>query len=110
MALFSYVILFVKKTSIWKLSSLLIKPRLLSKSLYTKCLYYIERFLEPINVKFCLILIMKRKILKKLYTWKSQAKRKPLLLMGARQVGKTFVLKKFGELEYENTVYLNFEH
>ena len=44
-----------------------------------------------------------------LRVWKNQAKRKPLILMGARQVGKTFVLKKFGEEAYTNTVYLNFE-
>ncbi len=44
-----------------------------------------------------------------LRAWKKEPKRKPLLLMGARQVGKTFVLKKFGEEEYANTVYLNFE-
>lgn len=44
-----------------------------------------------------------------LRSWKKQSKRKPLILMGARQVGKTFVLKKFGQLEYKNTVYLNFE-
>ncbi len=52
---------------------------------------------------------MKRQIMDKLWTWKADPKRKPLILMGARQVGKTFVLKKFGELEYANTVYLNFE-
>lgn len=52
---------------------------------------------------------MKRKIMKKLCLWKNQSKRKPLILMGARQVGKTFVLKKFGENEYTNTVYINFE-
>ena len=45
----------------------------------------------------------------KLRAWKNEPKRKPLILMGARQVGKTFVLKKFGEQEYANTVYLNFE-
>jgi len=44
-----------------------------------------------------------------LRAWKGQFKRKPLILMGARQVGKTFTLKKFGEQEYANTVYLNFE-
>lgn len=47
--------------------------------------------------------------MEKLVAWKKQVKRKPLILMGARQVGKTFVLKKFGEQEYENVVYLNFE-
>jgi uncharacterized protein len=52
---------------------------------------------------------MKRKILEKLRAWKRAPKRKPLLVMGARQVGKTFVLKKFGAEEYENYVYLNFE-
>ena len=52
---------------------------------------------------------MKRKIMEKLRAWKSEKKRKPLILMGARQVGKTFVLKKFGKEEYENTVYINFE-
>ena len=45
--------------------------------------------------------------MEKLLGWKGQSKRKPLILMGARQVGKTFVLKKFGEQEYENTVYLD---
>ncbi len=45
-----------------------------------------------------------------LLTWKQQERRKPLLLMGARQVGKTFLLKKFGEEEYANTIYLNFEN
>ena len=45
-----------------------------------------------------------------LRAWKRQPKRKPLLLMGARQVGKTFVLKQFGKDEYEGTVYLNFEN
>lgn len=52
---------------------------------------------------------MKRTIMHDLRVWKNQAKRKPLILMGARQVGKTFVLKKFGEEAYTNTVYLNFE-
>ena len=44
-----------------------------------------------------------------LLAWKRQPKRKPLILMGARQVGKTFVLKQFGGQEYAATVYLNFE-
>lgn len=52
---------------------------------------------------------MKRRVIQDLRAWKAQPKRKPLLLMGARQVGKTFILKKFGEEEYANTVYLNFE-
>lgn len=52
---------------------------------------------------------MKRKIMDNLRAWKGELKKKPLLLMGARQVGKTFVLKKFGAEEYKNTIYLNFE-
>lgn len=47
--------------------------------------------------------------MERLRAWKSDVKRKPLVLMGARQVGKTFVLKKFGEENYSNTIYLNFE-
>ncbi len=53
---------------------------------------------------------MKRSIMNTLRAWKNLPKRKPLILMGARQVGKTFVLKKFGEQEYTNTIYLNFEN
>ncbi|MBM3199163.1 MAG: ATP-binding protein, partial [Chlamydiae bacterium] len=53
---------------------------------------------------------MQRTIIKNLIEWKCQPRRKPLILMGARQVGKTFALKKFGEQEYVNTVYLNFEN
>ncbi len=52
---------------------------------------------------------MKRNIFKKLQLWKTDPKRKPLILMGARQVGKTFILKEFGEKEYDNNIYLNFE-
>lgn len=52
---------------------------------------------------------MKRDIYQKLLEWKSSARRKPLLLKGARQVGKTYILKKFGEQEYSRVAYLNFE-
>lgn len=52
---------------------------------------------------------MKRDIYQKLLEWKSSARRKPLLLKGARQVGKTYILKKFGEQEYARVAYLNFE-
>ena len=52
---------------------------------------------------------MKRKILKRLYEWKGKDGRKPLILNGARQVGKTYILREFGESEYKNTVYINFE-
>jgi hypothetical protein len=52
---------------------------------------------------------MKRDIYEKLLTWKSSRRRKPLLLQGARQTGKTFILKEFGRNEYESVVYCNFE-
>lgn len=52
---------------------------------------------------------MKRDIYSKLLKWKSAFGRKPLLLRGARQTGKTWLLKAFGKAEYESLVYLNFE-
>ena len=52
---------------------------------------------------------MQRLIMEKLVSWKNSANRKPLLLKGARQVGKTFVLLEFGKTYYDNTVYLHFE-
>ena len=52
---------------------------------------------------------MQRDIYQKLIEWKSSKDRKPLLLQGARQTGKTYVLKEFGEKEYKNLVYCNFE-
>ncbi|MBW1892633.1 MAG: ATP-binding protein [Deltaproteobacteria bacterium] len=52
---------------------------------------------------------MKRDIYQKLSDWKSSRRRKPLLLQGARQTGKTYIIKAFGNNEYENVVYCNFE-
>ena len=52
---------------------------------------------------------MKRDITQQLKEWKRSPRRKPLLLNGARQVGKTYSLKHFGQTEYKNVVYLNFE-
>ena len=56
-----------------------------------------------------IVSVMKRDIYQKLLTWKSDSRRKPLLLQGARQTGKTFILKAFGRNEYENVMYCNFE-
>lgn len=50
---------------------------------------------------------MKRSIYDKLLEWKQSKRRKPLMLYGARQVGKTYILKRFGEREFENMVYIN---
>ncbi len=52
---------------------------------------------------------MKRKVYNKLLSWKNSAFRKPLLLQGARQVGKTYIIKEFGKNEYKQTLYLIFE-
>ena len=53
---------------------------------------------------------MYRKIENRLLEWKNRAKdRKPLLLYGARQVGKTYILNEFGEKYYNNIVYVNLE-
>jgi predicted AAA+ superfamily ATPase len=50
-----------------------------------------------------------RKMLNQLTEWKNSAFRQPLILQGARQVGKTFALLEFGKDHYENVAYLNFE-
>lgn len=52
---------------------------------------------------------MERLILKQLLTWKNSPYRKPLILKGVRQVGKTWILKEFGKRYYENTAYFNFD-
>lgn len=53
---------------------------------------------------------MKRFIMDNLIKWKNSSNRKPLILRGARQVGKTYILKEFGEDNYENVAYFNFDH
>ena len=52
---------------------------------------------------------MNRKISKKLTLWKNSKTRKPLILYGARQVGKTYILKKWGNSQFRKVFYLNFE-
>lgn len=52
---------------------------------------------------------MERKIEKKLLEWKKGPKRMPLLIYGARQVGKTYTALTFGKVHYKNTVYFNME-
>ena len=50
---------------------------------------------------------MKRNLYSQLLAWKDSADRKPLIIYGARQVGKTWLLKEFGNNEYKNMVYVN---
>lgn len=52
---------------------------------------------------------MYRKIMKYLEEWKASEHRKPLILQGARQVGKTYSILEFGRTHYENVAYFNFE-
>jgi hypothetical protein len=52
---------------------------------------------------------VKRTLLNQLNRWKNTPKRKPLILRGARQVGKTYLLKEFGKKSFKETHYLNFE-
>lgn len=52
---------------------------------------------------------MERFQFEKLITWKKSNGRKPLIIRGARQVGKTWLMKQFGEREYTATAYINFE-
>ena len=52
---------------------------------------------------------MFRKIMKQLTEWKNKKERKPLLIYGARQVGKTYILNEFGEKHFKNMVYVNLE-
>ena len=50
---------------------------------------------------------MKRSIYQLLLDWKNNPDRKPLILDGARQVGKTWIIKEFGKKEYESIAYIN---
>jgi predicted AAA+ superfamily ATPase len=52
---------------------------------------------------------MKRTVTESLHRWKSSANRKPLILRGARQVGKTYILKEFGSAAFPRHHYVNFE-
>lgn len=53
---------------------------------------------------------MERFIMNDLIKWKNSKYRKPLILKGARQVGKTYILKQFGKENYEGVAYFNFDH
>lgn len=52
---------------------------------------------------------MKREFINDLIKWKESDNRKPLIVHGARQVGKTYIIKQFGKEYYENLIYVNFE-
>lgn len=52
---------------------------------------------------------MRRAKIAELIAWKNSPSRKPLIIRGARQVGKTWLMKEFGNTQYAQTVYINFE-
>ena len=52
---------------------------------------------------------MERNALQKLIAWNHNKRRKPLIVWGARQVGKTWLMKEFGKEEYKDTLYINFD-
>ena len=52
---------------------------------------------------------MNRLLIQEMLDWKNSKNRKPLIIQGARQVGKTWLMKEFGKQEFEQVVYLNFE-
>ena len=54
-------------------------------------------------------MIMKRFIMQDLLKWRDNPRRKPLLLTGVRQCGKTYILKEFGRQYFEDVAYFNFE-
>ncbi len=53
---------------------------------------------------------MERLAMTELVNWKERKRRKPLIIHGARQVGKTWLMKEFGKRYFENTIYINFEN
>ncbi|MDP0256066.1 ATP-binding protein [Glaesserella parasuis] len=53
---------------------------------------------------------MQRKILQSLQNWKQNLNRKPLIIQGARQIGKTWAMKHFGEQSFEQVAYINFDN
>lgn len=54
-------------------------------------------------------MLMYRMSMEQLQKWKTKKRRKPLIIRGARQVGKTWLMKEFGAREYASTVYINFD-
>ena len=52
---------------------------------------------------------MERSVMNDLIKWKNKNNRKPLMILGVRQCGKTYIAKKFGEEQFDNVAYFNFE-
>ncbi len=56
------------------------------------------------------VIKMYRNAIEELHTWKQKLNKKPLIIRGARQVGKTWLMKEFGRIVYKKTVYINFDN
>ena len=54
-----------------------------------------------------MVIVMKRKIMNKLLDWKNDANNKPLMVLGARQVGKTYIIQEFCKNEFQNYISVN---
>ena len=69
--------------------------------MYNYDYYSLEKMLEGYN--------MQRDAINQLIKWKNSKRRKPLILQGARQVGKTWLMQEFGKREYKKTAYVTFD-
>lgn len=56
-----------------------------------------------------MVIHLKRNAMQDLINWKTSEERKPMVLKGARQVGKTWLMKEFGQNYYDSYVYFNFD-
>ena len=56
------------------------------------------------------VIVMERYAMKQLEEWYNKKNRKPLILKGARQVGKTWLMKEFGKTHFKYTAYVNFDN
>ena len=71
------------------------------------CIYSYENLTKNTNI--AIIICMERTIYQDLLKWKVGGNRKPLIVKGARQTGKTWIINKFGENEFNQIHYLNFQ-
>lgn len=74
----------------------------------------VTHFFAVKNVKWCYKRVrggvyMYRYAIEELFRWKEKPNRKPIIIQGARHVGKTWLMKEFGKKAYTHTVYINFE-
>ena len=71
----------------------------------TKCAYN-----DKIMLRKCEVMFIQRFLIKDLIEWKNKKNRQPLILKGARQVGKTWLLNEFGRVAFDDVLYINFEN